>query len=157
MYSSVRIVTFKSSLLIYNSRMVGKDENAILCKRRDSGKHEADAQNGTYSRRLVERKTKFQTDMESDSNAEYLALVDGFVQDVIERAKEQYLSGCANGDIGNHGNSNEGENRLKKGMYTCTLHLRHYPTWVSYSNEDILPWQPRVTVTSCFVYKVIRY
>ena len=136
--------------------MVGKDENAILCKRKDSGKHETEAQNGTYSRRMVERKTKFQTDQESDSNAEYLALVDGFVQDVIERAKEQYLSGCANGDIGYHDNSNEGQNRLKKGMYTCTLYSRHYPTWVSDTDEDILSCQPRVIVMSCFVYKVIR-
>ena len=96
--------------------MVGKEDTAILCSRKDSDKTDNDGQKGSYSRRKVERKTKFQTDVENEtSNQEYMAMVDTFVQGVIERAKEQYLSGCVNGEIELLGNGANDQCRFNKG------------------------------------------
>ena len=59
----------------------------------------------TYSVRKEKKKTNVQTtdvnveNGTASENDDYRTLVDNFVHEVIERAKQEYLSGCANGGI----------------------------------------------------------
>lgn len=78
--------------------MVGKDDMSVLC----SSKHGDKNENSTYSRRKKEKKAKVQMAENSAMDnsvdtGDYMTLVDNFVQDVIERAKQEYLSSCPNG------------------------------------------------------------
>lgn len=92
--------------------MVGKDSMPLSCSSKDRN------ENGSYSRRKKERKTKFQTETENTtSDPDYMSLVDSFVQDVIERAKVEYLSGCANGGI--EISASEANSRLNIGKFFC--------------------------------------
>ena len=81
--------------------MVGREDIPVI----RTSSYDENYGTSTYSVRKEKKKTNVQTtDVNVENgiaseNDDYRTLVDNFVHEVIERAKQEYLSGCANGGI----------------------------------------------------------
>ena len=106
--------------------MIGREDIPIICISNDDDKKE----NSTYSMRKEKKKAKMQISEEQavDSevgNGDVMLLVDHFVQEIIERAKQEYIGSWATVGVETPVREENEEDRVHAGNLQRVTSLRH--------------------------------